>query len=543
MIPLSLSNRIGRIYTALFVLAAGVVFHNPSLLAQEIGTDEALNGDAQAVKKSYDALHEKYSKKLESMSNDDFKNKFFLEIMEDVSSGDDRIQELEQLGDAAGLVIAYNAQAKLIEQFLEMIETSDSLGSRRHGVLAELDRLEKDGASRHEETQNRYSALRKVFADIESSTIKEGDFELAQEQLEELSLRCSLLQSDIDRLFELQWRAAQEAFRVASDSMDTELLAVRKLRPSFSAAQSLHQRVKKRYRIVPLLKAAQADERDKNHAQAISLYESILELDPMTEEAQGKVQEIEALASEQIIKESLREALELITDGKPNMALVPAKRALKLSQVYGFDVTSAQSLVDRAKRDDRSEKVRFGTQQIRIALDNKDWGNVITVADSVLNIQPGDHFASTAREKAVEQRRQIASMVEVIAQGNFHLDKASQEMDRPLVEYVVNLLDESRAKYPDAVDENFVVLEKRSKELLASFDSTIDVEFVSNRRTEIELRGYGKLGKFSRKTVALKPGKYKARCTQKGYRDRLIEIEIRPGENREPILLEAGKKF
>ncbi|MBK1878007.1 tetratricopeptide repeat protein [Pelagicoccus mobilis] len=511
----------------------------------EVPANEPVELPAELVeaKAQFEVIYPQYVDTLTSAPDSVLRNRFFRETIDRISKGDDRIQKLEEEGSFEELARAYEEQIGLVEQFLDQVKTSDALLAQRDGAEAFLDGLEKDGASRHEETKERYQALRKVLAEIDATSIKAGDFEQASAELSELSARSALLRTDLDRLFDLQWRQAREAFRTASDSMDEELVATRRFRPDFAPAKSMHSRITTRYRIVPLLKAAEADERNGDFAQAISLYETILDLDPLTEEAQGKLPNLERLASEQIIKESLAQSLELIVAGDPDGALVPAKRALKLSQAYRLEENSARSLIERAESDIRSASVSVISGEIKQALEEEDWGTVIRASDELLAIQPGNHFAVTSRDKAIAQRKQIISMAEVVAQGTFHLDKASQEMDRPLVVYVVELLEESRSKYPDAITEEFVALEKRASETEASFDAKIDVEFVSNKKANVELRGYGDLGKFRRKTVPLKPGVYKARCTQKGHRDNLVRIVIEPGKRPEPIVLEAGEKF
>ena len=71
------------------------------------------------------------------------------------------------------------------------------------------------------------------------------------------------------------------------------------------------------------------------------------------------------------------------------------------------------------------------------------------------------------------------------------------------------------------------------EKMLASTNKVIEVSLRSNMATSVSLQKIGsktiRLGKFSAKNLALKPGKYVLRGERLGYKDVRSEIELFPG--------------
>ena len=72
--------------------------------------------------------------------------------------------------------------------------------------------------------------------------------------------------------------------------------------------------------------------------------------------------------------------------------------------------------------------------------------------------------------------------------------------------------------------------------LLAASGRQVDVVLQSDNATEIIIYRVGRMGRFSRKTVRLRPGRYTVVGSRAGYRDVRREFEVRPG--RKPPLLQ-----
>ncbi len=71
--------------------------------------------------------------------------------------------------------------------------------------------------------------------------------------------------------------------------------------------------------------------------------------------------------------------------------------------------------------------------------------------------------------------------------------------------------------------------------LVASYSSTMEVLIVSDRLTEVTLHRVGPLGRFDRRVLEIRPGRYVAVGTRPGFRDVRVEFEVVPGKSLAPI--------
>lgn len=71
----------------------------------------------------------------------------------------------------------------------------------------------------------------------------------------------------------------------------------------------------------------------------------------------------------------------------------------------------------------------------------------------------------------------------------------------------------------------------RIKVLLSQFDSLVQVSLRSDALTDVTIYRVGSLGKFTQRSVSLKPGKYTFVGARLGYRDVRREIQVVPGQN------------
>jgi hypothetical protein len=63
----------------------------------------------------------------------------------------------------------------------------------------------------------------------------------------------------------------------------------------------------------------------------------------------------------------------------------------------------------------------------------------------------------------------------------------------------------------------------------------MEVSIVSDTLTDVTLNRIGRLGKFDRRVLEIRPGRYVAVGTRQGYRDVRIEFTVEPGKPLAPI--------
>ena len=73
--------------------------------------------------------------------------------------------------------------------------------------------------------------------------------------------------------------------------------------------------------------------------------------------------------------------------------------------------------------------------------------------------------------------------------------------------------------------------------LIADYATPVPVLVRSDKRTEILVRGVGRIGKTDERVVELKPGAYTFEGKRPGYRSKLIRIEVAPGQRPPEVTL------
>jgi len=79
--------------------------------------------------------------------------------------------------------------------------------------------------------------------------------------------------------------------------------------------------------------------------------------------------------------------------------------------------------------------------------------------------------------------------------------------------------------------------------LLAQFEAPVHLSVSSDGLTHIVIYRVGDLGKFSDRSVSLKPGKYTFVGSRLGYRDIRREIEIAPGQSNAALEIHCEEQI
>jgi len=195
--------------------------------------------------------------------------------------------------------------------------------------------------------------------------------------------------------------------------------------------------------------------------------------------------------------EGLRPQSQLVRDGKKQLQQLAALQTLqRLHDQYGKAVAS------------------------------ENWARARDICAKALQVDPHAAFALTGQEKA---KKRLA------------LDQSLQAiLDHPLRLQEKTVLVQARQTLAAArsVPGPGPQLTRRITKvdaLLAVADKQVDVVLQSDNATEIVIYQVGKMGRFTRKTVRLRPGRYTVVGSRPGYRDVRREFEVRPDERQPQV--------
>ena len=79
--------------------------------------------------------------------------------------------------------------------------------------------------------------------------------------------------------------------------------------------------------------------------------------------------------------------------------------------------------------------------------------------------------------------------------------------------------------------------------LTIAYQREVEVVIVSDNKTHIIVRGVGQVGKTTRRTIKLRPGKRLLEGSRAGYQSKLVSIEIAPDAKNLQVVLICDEKI
>ncbi len=156
----------------------------------------------------------------------------------------------------------------------------------------------------------------------------------------------------------------------------------------------------------------------------------------------------------------------------------------------------------------------------------ESWRAAEAEYDSALALDGTLRFAREGKKRSAER----ALLQERL---DFQIGHAERLSDSGALEEASRLLDEARGAEGEGPRRREAIA--RLEALIASYSRPIEVQIVSDALTEVTLHRIGRLGKFDRRVLEVRPGRYVAVGSRAGFRDVRVEFTVEPGKPLAPI--------
>ena len=343
-----------------------------------------------------------------------------------------------------------------------------------------------------------------------------------EEATEALRALVSNAESTFDSLLEEALQNLQNQQSKAARQSVNEALFIK---PGSQIAQEVRTRIELLPRIIELSRSAKNDELAGNYRNALNTYEQIKKLDPRT----AQINETIAAVNEQV---RLKRVQELLTSGfklLENESFERARQAFQ--QVLDLDssnLTARSGLEQIAVNKDLltiKEKNKAG----ETSLNNGQWENARQVYEEILRIDPNIQAAIQGRDLAVSHQR-VEDLLTRINAEPFKLSSEKLFLEAKAILREGQVLKFQTVKLVD--------LTEKTSQLLSVYAEPVDVVLLSDNATDILISNIGRLGKFQKKTVSLRPGRYTIRGSQIGCKDIYRTIDVSPDYNSVTLICE-----
>jgi hypothetical protein len=164
--------------------------------------------------------------------------------------------------------------------------------------------------------------------------------------------------------------------------------------------------------------------------------------------------------------------------------------------------------------------IRAHQQQAEAAMSGENWQSAIDAYQAVLALDGNIQFAANGLNDAKAHLRAQRLLTKIASEPS----KLSSESLFLQANDIVQSARELQHKGP-TIDR----LVNEVNELLTLYRDPVDVVLISDNATEIVVSNVGRLGRFERKSLSLRPGQYTIRGSQDGCRDIYLSVEVLPG--------------
>ncbi|HEY8569321.1 hypothetical protein [Microbulbifer sp.] len=262
-------------------------------------------------------------------------------------------------------------------------------------------------------------------------------------------------------------------------------------------------------------------------------------------------------------KSALEKALALDADTEPAKVLLPKVNAAILERDYSQAMSAGYAAIASGDYD-KARELFHQAKKLKPAANDPDVG-LAQAENGIAKARLDRLFASASEHETQEQWHQAAkaygklieqdgSLVEAItgkarADARAKLDDQLQELlSDPLTlgqskrsQYARKVLADARALKAESPR-----LEKQVDELETALTKSlipITVLLQSDTSTHVTIYHVGKLGNFSEREIALKPGRYTAVGTRHGYRDVRQEFVVDPSSESPVVTIQCAEKI
>ncbi|HXV63270.1 MAG TPA: hypothetical protein VEK15_21405 [Vicinamibacteria bacterium] len=165
---------------------------------------------------------------------------------------------------------------------------------------------------------------------------------------------------------------------------------------------------------------------------------------------------------------------------------------------------------------------------------SEDWRQAVAEYDALLGLEPSLRFALEGKERSA-RRAELAERLD------FHIARTKRLSDPNVLEEASRLLAE--ASTIASPGPRHAERLRKLEVAIQSFSTPVVVELQSDERTEVTIYRVGRLGKFERRTVELRPGVYTVLGSCEGYRDVRRELVVDAGTTPQPLMVRCEERI
>jgi serine/threonine protein kinase/tetratricopeptide (TPR) repeat protein len=356
-----------------------------------------------------------------------------------------------------------------------------------------------------------------------------GNPRMAAERLNEALTRLDAVEARRTQALATQLAAGDKALAAGQPEVAKQAFEyARRIDPTSTRARDGLNRMRSLGGVLPLLADGRNAETEKDFARAVQDYSQALSLDPSNADAKAGLARANAAFGDDHYAKAVGTGFAALGAGRLDDARAAFENARTI-RPNGAEAATGLSRVSAALR-----ARGFATSRQRgAALEAEErWEEAFDEYDAALRVDPSLSFAQIGRERA-QRRAELNTRLQAL------IDRPERLAAPAVRDEAEVLIDRALSQEPSGPVLRSQVA--RLQILLPDFDKPVQVSLVSDNATQVAIQRVGSFGTFSRREIALKPGKYTVVGTRDGFRDVRRDITVAPGQDAQSISVSCNE--
>jgi eukaryotic-like serine/threonine-protein kinase len=384
--------------------------------------------------------------------------------------------------------------------------------------------LELDSRAAAQWGGGEFAAARKSLDDI-GGDLERRKFDAVAAPLAALDKQLTEIEARVPAALAAQLSEGRRAltadeFENARQAFDTAL----KIEPGNAEATEGLARVAAASGVVPTLADAENAEVARDLAKAQELFADVLRRNPGNATATQGLARVKSAIAENEFNTTLGAGLAALDAGRLSEARTHLTRARTLRPDSAEVSAALQRVGDLGSGRSDAEL----EQRAARLVGEERWTEALALYDEALARDPSLQFAQAGRA-AVAPRAELGTRLQAL------IDRPERLAEDSVRAEAERLLNRARALPRQGPVIRSQV--SRLELLLPTFNQPVTLALESDNATEVGIQRVGFFGRFDRREVALKPGKYTVTGRRSGFRDVRREITVAPGQTEQTIVI------
>ena len=346
---------------------------------------------------------------------------------------------------------------------------------------------------------------------------KKENFADSTDLFQKASAQIDAIEASKPRILEKALEQGASALEKGSrDEAEQAFAIALAIDPANSKAQTGLRRAATIVRVHSMLKDARDSMDAGQPEEALKILKEALKIDPACTKAEELMEQARGMVRRKKYDSAMGRAISALAAGK----YAESDRALQQARSLFPSDPAVAELAVRLKEARTASAIRVLLKDAGNAVTQEEWQKAIDLYKKALAEDP---LSVAAREGLARSEKRLAlqKALEKIITNPWHLNEKGPFQD---AQNTLRLAEAVRDQGP-----KLQRLTASAREVLRQSRQKINVTFISDNMTDVVVYHVGRLGRFSKRTLKLKPGIYTVKGMREGYRDVLKQVRIRPG--------------